>query len=118
MNMCKQCENNFLLEMIETISTEDAISQFRQTYLTYHLPTVIELVEEGELVGFWTLKQHLEEVECRFHRELAKREKPLNKLYIYTSELLKAHNVVVVLCIANRKGYACTSLNYMPGRRF
>lgn len=116
--MCKQCENNFLMEVIESTSKEDAIAQFRQDNLMFHLPAENEFMVEEDLIGFWTYSQHIEEIESRFHRELANREKPMNKLYIYSSKLLNAQNVVVVVCVANRRGYACTSLNYMPGRRF
>lgn len=116
--MCNQCKNVFLLEVIESPSLHNAVEQFRQEHKTYHLPVAEKLIEEGELIGYWTLTQHLEQIESQFRRELSYQEKPLNQLYIYTSELLKANGMFVVVCVADRMGYACTSLSYVPGRRF
>lgn len=115
--MCTQCENVFLLEVIESPSLDNAVEQFRQAHKTYHLPDEVEFIEE-ELIGYWTFTEHLEKVESQFRRELSYQEKPLNQLYIYTSALLKAKGMFMVVCVANRMGYACTSLSYVPGRRF
>ena len=116
--MCKQCENIFLMEIIESSTSYNAVEQFRQAHKTYHLPVAVELVEEEELIGYWTFSEHLGQIESQFMKELSYQEKPLHQLYIYTSALLKEKGLFVVVCVANRMRYACSSLSYMPGRRF
>lgn len=116
--MCSECKNNFLMSVIEANSKEDALAQFRQEHIKFHLPVESKLIGEGELVGYWTYLQHLEKIESEFRRHFSCGEKSFDTLYIYTSNILKASGVYVIACVANRMGYACSSLSYMPGRRW
>lgn len=116
--MCNQCRNNLLMETVETNLAAEALESFKQRNQIYLLPADTVVIDDGELIGFSTLSQHIEGIEEQFVREVRHREKPLDKIYIHTSELLKLHEKIVVLCIANKKGYACDNLNYIPGRRF
>lgn len=116
--MCNQCENNFLIEVIEATTKEEALSQFRKAHTTYHLPTEIEWVNEGELSGYRTYKEQLERIETELYRDLSFQRKPLDKIYVTSLENLGKDNEFLVACVANRMRYACTSLSYIPGRRF
>lgn len=116
--MCNQCQNNFLIEIVETQSEQNALEMFKEANKNYLLPSSSEVIDEGELVGYVTYLEHIEGIEEQLLYEISHKVRPLNKIYVYTSNLLKQYNKMVVVCVANRKGFACTSLNYIPGRRF
>lgn len=117
MPMCNQCKNNFLMEVIEAASKDEAVSKFRKSYNRYRLPTNIEFVNEGELLGR-TYGEYLEQIDTELYMDLSDQRKPLNKLYIYSLEVFGKTSEFVVACVADKMRYACTSLSYIPGRRF
>ncbi len=115
--MCNQCKNIFLWEIIETNSSNEAVTNFREINENYDLPEKIEIVDI-EMIGYSSHWDHIEYIKDDLFYKISHKERPLDKIYVCTSALLKSNNEFVVICVADRKRYACSNLNFIPGRRF
>lgn len=105
--MCQRCKNVFLLEVVETDAIEQAIKLFKSKYERYYsLPVKLDQIHL-EPNGYESFEDHIESIEQDTFEGITYKKLPLNNVYIYTSELLKYNNRMVVTCVADRKPLYC-----------
>ena len=108
--MCSQCKNVFLFKMIEAESSEEALAKFiKEESKFYILYANAELVEEKaeDFSGYYFSEEYYETLEQGFWSSFTYKERSIDKIYIYQSEILNQKGLMIVTCIVDRKPMYC-----------
>lgn len=93
----------FLCNVYEAETTKEALQQFAKENNMYFVPKKYEVINKVDQVGVISLEDEIEWTERAFFNDITYKRRSLDKLYVYTSDILSVFGLVMIAGIGRMK---------------